>query len=397
MMRAFAFALRSLLRQPGRTWLGVLGIAAVGALLFDMLLLSRGLVISFRELLDSLGFDVRVTASEAMPRSGPRIGRARDVAAAIARLPEVADVVPVRVGEADVRGSDGRWRPVMLIGADAGRRRPWTVLEGGDVDGADTLLVNRRMAARLSLRPGTAVTLRTSCAEVETVPPPVVLRVAGIAEFPFDDAAQNTAAATLAGFGRACGGSGDAEVDLLLVASREAYGAEAAVRAIRRARPDLGAFTNEQIVARMEQVGFSYFRQISTVLATITLMFGFLLITVLLTISVNQRLGEIAALRALGFTRGRVVLDVMSQSAILVGTGGLLALPLGLALSVWLDAILRKMPGIPANLHFFVLEPRSVVTHVALLAITAVLAALYPVRLVARLPIAATLRREVVS
>ena len=44
-MKALAFAARSLSRQPGRAALGILGIAAVGALLFDMLLLSRGLVV----------------------------------------------------------------------------------------------------------------------------------------------------------------------------------------------------------------------------------------------------------------------------------------------------------------------------------------------------------------
>ena len=52
-MKSLAFAARSLVRQPGRAALGILGIAAVGALLFDMLLLSRGLVVSFRHLLDS--------------------------------------------------------------------------------------------------------------------------------------------------------------------------------------------------------------------------------------------------------------------------------------------------------------------------------------------------------
>jgi hypothetical protein len=40
------------------------------------------------------------------------------------------------------------------------------------------------------------------------------------------------------------------------------------------------------------------------VLTTVTLAFALLLISVLLTVSVNQRLGEIAALRALGFSRG---------------------------------------------------------------------------------------------
>jgi ABC-type lipoprotein release transport system permease subunit len=55
------------------------------------------------------------------------------------------------------------------------------------------------------------------------------------------------------------------------------------------------------------------------------------------------------------------------------------------------------MPGIPANLHFFVFEPRALALYVALLAATAALAALYPVWMVARLPIAATLREEVIS
>jgi len=112
---------------------------------------------------------------------------------------------------------------------------------------------------------------------------------------------------------------------------------------------------------------------------------------------VNQRLAEIAAVRALGFSRARVAADVLCQSALLVGSGGILALPLGIALSVWLDAILKSMPGIPVALHFFVLEPRALLLHAVLLAVTALCAAVYPMQLVATLPIAATLRNEVVS
>jgi len=41
-MRALRFSWRSLVRQPARATLGVLGVAAVGALLFDMLMLSTG-------------------------------------------------------------------------------------------------------------------------------------------------------------------------------------------------------------------------------------------------------------------------------------------------------------------------------------------------------------------
>ena len=75
-MSALAFAWRGLVRQPARAGLGILGVAAVGALLFDMLLLSEGLVLSMRDLLERVGFDVRVRATMALPGSGPSIADA---------------------------------------------------------------------------------------------------------------------------------------------------------------------------------------------------------------------------------------------------------------------------------------------------------------------------------
>ena len=152
------------------------------------------------------------------------------------------------------------------------------------------------------------------------------------------------------------------------------------------------------MLGRIQQGGFTYFRQISTVLTTVTVAFALLLITVLLTVSVNQRLGEIAALRALGFSRRRVVADVLCESALIVGIGGLLSLPLGLVLASWLDRILKAMPNIPADLHFFVFEPGALGVHLDTPRRHGRSGrALYPMRIVARLPIAATLRDEVIS
>ncbi len=48
-------------------------------------------------------------------------------------------------------------------------------------------------------------------------------------------------------------------------------------------------------------------------------------------------------------------------------------------------------------MHFFVFEPQTLVLHVVLLALTAAAAALYPMQIVATLPIAATLRKEITS
>jgi hypothetical protein len=173
--RVWTFALRSLVRQPGRAILGILGVAAVGALLFDMLLLSRGLLVSFRALLDSAGFDVRVMAADAPAFARPRIADAEAAAAAIRALPDVDEVVSLRLGHASVTGSDGRPREVFFLGADAqSRRRPWILLEGRDLgaDGGEVpgLVVNRQLARRWISAPGP----RSPCAGTarEARPPP---------------------------------------------------------------------------------------------------------------------------------------------------------------------------------------------------------------------------------
>jgi ABC-type lipoprotein release transport system permease subunit len=396
-MNALAFAWRSLVRQPARATLGVLGVAAVGALLFDMLMLSRGLVLSMRDVLDRVGFDVRVMATPSMPPAGAGVSGAASVAAALSALPEVDEAVPIRLATAQIEVRGRKPQSLLFVGTDPSRRRPWTLLSGRDVRQPGEALVNENLANLLRLEPGGTVTFRGVCSSRQSALPPVTFRVAGVARFPFDAVDQLTAGTGLRDFARACGEENSDTADMLLVASIEGAGADAARDAIARFRPDLYALTNEQVVGRFAQVGFSYFRQISTVLATVTVGFGLLLIAVLLTVSVNQRLGEIAALRALGFSQRRVVADVLCESALIVGIGGGLSLPVGTALAVWLDTILKRMPGIPADLHFFVFEPRALGIHIALMVTTAVLAALYPMRLVARLPIAATLRNEAVS
>jgi putative ABC transport system permease protein len=410
---ALAFAWRSLVRQPARATLGILGVAAVGALLFDMLLLSQGLVTSMQDLLDSTGFDIRVAATDPIPGE-PDIQDGPAAAAQIAALPSVSAAIAVRTEDADLQQPDGRTTRATLVGVSGGRARPWTILRGTDISppsrgfgppspasgfgeagGPHELVINDQAAQELGAAPGATVTIKAYCSGGAEAPPAIPFRIAGIAEFPFDAPNQSGAGTTTASLANACGTPDARTADLVMVTS--AGDPDAAASAIAALRPDLRAFTNNEAVGQMQQRGFTYFRQISTVLTTITVSFALLLITVLLTVSVNQRIGEVAALRALGFSQGRVVLDVLFESALIVGIGGLLSLPLGAALAVWLDGILKRMPNLPAALHFFVFDPQALWIHGGLLAATAVLAALYPMRIVARLPIAATLRDEVME
>lgn len=402
MLRAFRLAWLCLVRQPVRAVLGICGIAAIGALLFDMLLLSRGLVLSFADLLERSGFDVRVLASDAPPLTGPRLTRATALASELAGLPGIEAVLQLRVRDAEVVSDSDAVGPVIdFIGADPRVRSMWTMTEGGDLPdttgSTSVLVVNRQLAARLRLGIGSTISLRGRCSETFGAPPPVRFTIVGIAHFPFDSVTAATVAGTLADVNRLCADDVQDRAEMLLVRSMPDVGALGAAGAIRAAHPELRVVTNEELVERFSRVEFSYFRQISTVLATVTLFFGFLLIAVLLTVSVNQRLAEIAALRAVGLSRARVTAGVLWESILLVGAGGTLAVPLGLALSMWLDAILRMLPGIPADLRFFVFEPRALVFYLALLVTASIAAAAYPMRIVSTLPIAPTLRREAIS
>jgi len=399
-MNALGFAWRSLVRQPARAILGVLGVAAVGALLFDMLLLSQGLVVSMRDLLDRGGWDIRVSVSE-IPGRGGRVSAASATAERITALPSVKATLIIRTASARIErdggppiaavfdGISGRSNTGALITA------PWTVMRGRDARGSNEVVIDAAIAKAANLEAGGSITLRATCVSDNEALPPARLTVAGIAEFPFAGANEATVGGSLDALKAACGGNVGDEADLLLATSTGNSHETAA--AIRDAVPGVFAMTNDEVVGRLQQTGFTYFRQISAVLTTVTVSFAVLLISVLLTVSVNQRLGEIAALRALGFSRSRVVADVLAESALIVGLGGVISLPLGLLLASGLDRILKGMPGIPAELHFFVFEGTALGVHAGLLAATAIIAALYPMRIVSSLPIAATLRDEVIG
>ena len=402
-MTAWGLAWRTIARSPARSVLAVSGVTVIGALLFNMLLLSRGLLVSFSELLDSAGFDIRVIAAEGSMVHRVPIADATSLGEAVARLPEVASVALVRTDAGQVRTDPktGAWTAIELIGMTDFRGGGWTIVTGaplpsGPSSAEPPVVVNTALASKLHLEPGSRLRLRLTAAGAPSALPPVTLRVVGIGGFAFESAGDLNVATTIEGFAVAHGTPEDRRAEMVLVASRPGA-AVSALAAIERLRPDLRVLSNDQVMAQFNENAFSYFRQISTVLSSMTLAFAFLLIATLLTMSVNQRLGEVAALRALGFPRRRIAANLLWESALLVGIGGAAALPVGGLLAIVLDRILRHMPGVPSRLHFFVFEPRTIVLHAALLCVTGALAAVYPIWLATRLPIAATLRREILS
>ena len=141
----------------------------------------------------------------------------------------------------------------------------------------------------------------------------------------------------------------------------------------------------------------AYFRQLAFILASVALGVGFLLVATLMAVSVNDRLGEIAVLRALGVSRAHVVQQVLIEGFAVTGLGALLGLGLGLATADWLNTILKSFPGLPAGFDFFLFEPADAWQALGMLVVCGALAAVQPAWRAATLPIARTLRTEAVA
>jgi putative ABC transport system permease protein len=133
------------------------------------------------------------------------------------------------------------------------------------------------------------------------------------------------------------------------------------------------------------------------ILGTISVAVSFLLIAAIVTLSLGERLGEIAMLRAVGFTRARIVTLVAAEGVALAAAALPGALLLGIVIAGYLDRILLQAPGVPQELHFFTLTPAALGRTVGLLLGTGAVGGLYPAMLTARLPIAETLHREILS
>jgi putative ABC transport system permease protein len=158
----------------------------------------------------------------------------------------------------------------------------------------------------------------------------------------------------------------------------------------------VSAISTATALAQVEQ-RLSYFRQLAFVLGAISLAIGFLLVTTLVTVSVNERVGEIAVLRAIGVSRAHVVQQIVLEGAALSLSGAALGLALGLVTARYLNAILSDFPGLPASFDFFVFQPAAAWRALGLLVLSGVAAGVYPSWRAASLPIAGTLREEAVG
>jgi putative ABC transport system permease protein len=219
------------------------------------------------------------------------------------------------------------------------------------------------------------------------------LVVRGIVRWVYDYRGQPSVGTILPVMQAMARGRQEDRASLILVKARSDAAVLALAGRLRQEFPRLEVYSVEDLVRSFKQ-RLVYFRQLSYILGTMSLIVTVLLITTLLTITVHERLGEIATLRAIGISRSTIVRQILAEGAVLTVAGAAIGALLGLGTARYLDSILTSFPGLPAAFSFFVPRRENLATAGVVLLVTGSLAGLYPAWLASRAPIAATLRSE---
>jgi putative ABC transport system permease protein len=395
-MRA-SLALATLRRRPSRTLLAVLGVAVSTAMLLDMVMLATGMRESFRSLLDSRGFEIRLAPRGTLPfDTDATIGRASAVLDTLARNPAIRRVSPVLGASLHFPRGDSTVTSVGL-GLLHDLQGDYELVEGSGPSAPDQIVLNGDLMQRLAARIGDTVAVAVGYdPQLRAYSGSRRLVVSGRARFIYLARGQLAAALPLSTLQEMHGATQRDRVSLIMVDVGERSGNDEAVRAwIAERVPAVTAISTATAIAQVDE-RLSYFRQLAFILGSVSLIVSFLLVTTLVTVSVSERVGEIAVMRAIGVSRVHVVEQIVVEGLVISAAGAVLGLGLGLITARYLNGILAAFPGLPAPIDFFLFQPRSAWTALGLLALSGIIAGIYPAWRGASLPIAATLRRDAV-
>jgi putative ABC transport system permease protein len=387
----------TLTRHRARTLLATLGVAVSAAMLLDMVMLSSGMRASLQNLLLSRGFQLRLAPKGTLPfDTDATIPGASDVIRTLRTVPGVTTVSPVLGGQLHVTIGE-RTVTAMALGVDPTVQGDYEVTRGREPASSSELVASEdflrasgaRIGDTLSVATGYDPQLRTSTGRR-------TLTLVGVAHFLYMAAEQRGVALPLATLQEMQGSNARDRVSLFMVKAGDGANVDSVLKRIEAALPRVSAVSTETAMRQVD-VRMSYFRQLAFILGAVSLAVGFLLVTTLVTVSVNERLGEIVVMRAIGVARSHIVLQIVLEGIAIMVLGTIAGLGLGLVTARYLNSILASFPGLPAAIDFFLFEPRAAWTALGLLTGAGILAGVYPSWRGASMPIAITLREEAVG
>ena len=395
MLATLAFA--SLVRHRARTLLAVLGVAVSAGMLLDMVMLASGMRESFRSLLLAQGFQLRLAPKGTLPFDTEATIRDADSLVSLLRAqPFVRAVSPVLGGQLHVPTDSGAVTAAVL-GIEPSVQGDYELVEGRHPTAADELVANDATLRAIRRSIGDTVTVAAGYdAQLRGLAGVRSMRVVGRARFIYMAAEQRGAAIPLANLQAMQGPDAAGRISLAMVRLRDGVDPDSARAAIERMAPRTNVISTADAIRQVDE-RLSYFRQLAVILGAVSLIVGFLLVTTLMTVSVNERIGEIAVMRALGVRRERIVAQIVLEASAIMVVAAPLGLLLGLVTARYLNSILARFPGLPERIDFFLFQPAAAWSALGLLVLSGILSGIYPSWRSASLGIASTLRQEAVG
>jgi putative ABC transport system permease protein len=387
----------TLSRHRSRTLLAILGVAVSAAMLLDMVMLSSGMRASFRELLLTRGFQLRISPKGTLPfDTDATIPGASEIVQALYAIPGVAVVSPVLGGQIHVQIGD-RAVSATTLGVEPKVQGDYQITEGRDAAAPTDLVASSDFLSAIGAGIGDTVSAAAGYdAQLRAFTGQRRMAIVGRAHFLYLAAGQRAVAISLATLQSMRGESGRDRVSLMMIRAARGEDVDSTLARIRKALPEVSATSIETAMRQVDE-RLSYFRQLAFILGAVSLVVGFLLVTTLVTVSVNERLGEIIVMRAIGVAKLRIVQQIVLEGIAIMVVGALAGLGLGLGTARYLNSILSAFPGLPAAIDFFLFQPRDAWAALGMLTVAGVLAGIYPSWRGASLPIAVTLREEAVG
>ena len=377
--------------------LAVLGVAVAAAMLLDMVMLATGMRESFRALLLSQGFDIRLAPKGTLPfDTDATIPGVSAITSVLRTNPDIREISPVLGGSIHILVGP-RDVSAAVLGIDPTVQGDYEFLSGRDVTTADALVANDYLLRKLGARFGDTLNVASGYdPQTRTYSGQRKLVLTGKVRFIYGAPEQQGAAVRRETLEAMVGAERRDRASLFMVRVRKGANPDSVRSWIETEIPNVSAISIATAIAQVDQ-RLSYFRQLAFILGAVSLFVGFLLVTTLVTVSVNERAGEIAVMRAIGVSRSHVVQQVVLEGVAISVLGAVIGLGLGLLTARYLNSILTAFPGLPMAIDFFLFQPRAAWSALGLLIVSGIAAGIYPAWRAASLPIAESLRREAIA
>jgi putative ABC transport system permease protein len=375
----------------------MLGVAVAAAMLLDMVMMSTGMRESFRRLLLSRGFQLRLAPKGTLPfDTDATIENTSGIVRILRANPDLTTISAVLGGTIHIPRGD-RVITSSALGLDPRVQGDYELLSGKDPLAPNEIVGNADFIRATGAKIGDSLTVASGYdAQTREYLGARRLVLTGRVRFLYGAAHQRAAAMRLATLQQIGGADRTDDASLFMIRVREGASVDSAYRWIKGRVFTVNIISTESALDEVD-VRLRYFRQLAVILGSVSLFVGFLLVTTLVTVSVNERIGEIAVMRAIGVSRAHVILQIVLEGVAISLVGAFAGLLLGLATGRYLNGILSSFPGLPEAIDFFLFQPRSAWTALGLLALSGIAAGVYPAFRASSLPIATTLRQEAIA